>query len=220
MCDCDETWVDVKGYEGRYKVSSKGRVFTIEHQIRFEVNCSKRGKFMSKRTVPSGYRSPEICDGYHRIGLPVSNDGLTILNRAGQVHRLVAIHFIPNPDNKSDVNHLNGVKSHNCSNCNLEWSTRSENIKHAYAIGLQNNNVERYRKIQASHSANIAAGIWPKGKLIICKNNGVVYKSRTEASRQLGISLQQIYSSLERNGNPPAIERRAIDKRYDFMRLE
>lgn len=53
------------------------------------------------------------------------------------VHRLVAITFILNPDNKPSINHIDGNKQNNCVN-NLEWVTKSENEIHAYKIGLKN----------------------------------------------------------------------------------
>lgn len=56
------------------------------------------------------------------------------------IHRLVAIAFIPNKDKERDVvNHIDGVKTNNCVS-NLEWVTTSENIKHAYRIGLHKPN--------------------------------------------------------------------------------
>lgn len=55
------------------------------------------------------------------------------------LHRLVALHFIPNPENKPEVNHIDGDKSNNCVN-NLEWVTSSENKQHALATGLKTYN--------------------------------------------------------------------------------
>lgn len=53
-----------------------------------------------------------------------------------KVHRIIAQSFIPNPDNKKEVNHINGIKHDNRVQ-NLEWATHSENIKHSYKLGLK-----------------------------------------------------------------------------------
>lgn len=69
--------------------------------------------------------------GYQRVGLYVGN----YKSKTIKVHRLVAETFIDNIENKKDVNHIDGNKANN-NVCNLEWCTRSENIKHAFKLGL------------------------------------------------------------------------------------
>lgn len=101
-----EVWKDVKGYEGVYQVSNYGRV----RKITILKQCNKKG-----------YRKISL----HKQG--------TIKTFA--VHRLVAEAFIPNPDNKLEVNHINAIKDDNNVN-NLEWVTREENMKHAVNKGL------------------------------------------------------------------------------------
>lgn len=105
------TWKDVIGYEDLYSISNTGLVL---------------GKRSNKVLKPFCSR------GYARVSL--SNRGKTA---HVSVHRLVATHFIPNPDNKPQVNHINGDKLTNTA-INLEWVTCSENHKHAYKIGLKN----------------------------------------------------------------------------------
>ena len=71
---------------------------------------------------------PEI---HHKGYLRISAHGV----KPRFIHRLVAIHFIPNPDNLPQVNHIDGNKLNNKLN-NLEWCTDSDNKKHAYKTGL------------------------------------------------------------------------------------
>ena len=90
--------------------------------------ATKEGNILSSRkfNVPTIMKSHKDNNGYLRVSL---------LGKTCKVHRLVASAFIPNPENKPTVNHINGIKTDNRAD-NLEWATRSENTQHAYDSGL------------------------------------------------------------------------------------
>ena len=75
------------------------------------------------------WRTGSNTNGYRQINIPGEK-------KKSYVHRLVALAFIPNPENKEEVNHKNGRKNDNRV-CNLEWNTYSENLQHAYDTGLK-----------------------------------------------------------------------------------
>ena len=89
--------------------------------------------FPTKRRSRSKVLKPKTTwDGYLETTLIGDNGKYKCI----RTHRLVAIHFIPNPDNKPEVNHKDGNKFNNRAD-NLEWVTSSENQLHAYRTGLQ-----------------------------------------------------------------------------------
>lgn len=100
---------------------------TIEEFPTYEISTS--GKI--KRKNSSKVRKPFDNHGYDVVGLNVNG---TQINRL--VHRLVATTYLPNPMNKTEVNHIDGDKRNNCVS-NLEWVTASENLKHSYDTGLR-----------------------------------------------------------------------------------
>ena len=116
-----EQWKDIKGYEGIYQVSTLGRVRRLAGEIETE-----RGK----RYLPVRIKKAILVDGYLYYTLYIND-----IEERCAAHRLVAAAFIPNPENKPHVNHLNGDKTDNRAE-NLEWCTRSENMRHALATGL------------------------------------------------------------------------------------
>lgn len=117
-----EIWKDIKGYEGLYQISSFGNVKSLDRYI-----INKNG---DKQYFPGKYLTQGISDNYLKVILSKNNK-----QRTFRVHILVARAFIPNPENKPEVNHIDGNKKNNKVN-NLEWNTRSENEFHAYRNGL------------------------------------------------------------------------------------
>lgn len=112
-----EIWKDVIGFEGLYQVSNLGRVKILSKKIKSMSGYSIRKEKYTKMGPNSrGYTNAALTKG----GVP----------KIIGLHRLIAIHFIPNPENKPQINHKDGNKSNNKIN-NLEWCDASYNQTHA-----------------------------------------------------------------------------------------
>lgn len=112
-----EEWRDVSGFEGFYQVSSMGNVRGLRRQVK---NGSSFRIKQEKQMKPNTDK-----DGYKTVTLSKYSKCKTL-----KIHRLVAVAFIPNPEEKATVNHKNTIKSDNFIS-NLEWETRKENGAHA-----------------------------------------------------------------------------------------
>lgn len=108
-----EIWKNIDGYGQDYQVSNYGRIKSFKRY--------KEGKLLA---------TPATQQGYPQVSLSLNG-----VDQPHLVHRLVATHFLPNPENKPQVNHLDGNKLNNRVD-NLEWATPQENVQHAYNLGL------------------------------------------------------------------------------------
>lgn len=118
-----EIWKDIKCYENLYQVSNLGRVRSLDHYGSNGVSMILyRGKILKPWFDGRG--------NYLQVTLSKDNK-----HKKHQVHRLVAETFLPNIENKREVNHKNAIKTDNRLD-NLEWVTSKENKEHAKAMGL------------------------------------------------------------------------------------
>ncbi|QEE50332.1 hypothetical protein FUA48_12310 [Flavobacterium alkalisoli] len=117
----NEIWRDVLNYEGCYQISNLGRVKSVERKVK-----SSRSK-TGYRTIKEKLMTPLLSKyGYYRVHL--MKEGKSFI---AMVHRLIAEAFIPNPNNKPQVNHINLIRTDNRIE-NLEWMTNKENMRHAW----------------------------------------------------------------------------------------
>ena len=152
-----EIWKDIKGFEGLYKVSEKGCVYSMP------------------RPGTKGGLLEYIYDGtYYRVSLYKNG-----VRKRFFVHRILMETFVPNPLKKPEVNHIDGVKTNNDLK-NLEWVTRSENQLHAYSIGLQKPNVREAHKVRHEQTKRKVVQLDMNGKEI------QVFNSIQEAAKHIG----------------------------------
>lgn len=157
----NDEMVEVKDcIDGRYEIDSLGRLYSKDYN-----HTGKRKQL--KPSIRNGYQGVAIGKKYYSI------------------HRLVADVFLPNPENKPQVNHINGIKTDNRV-CNLEWVTAKENHAHAIMIGLAMAAKPRTQKVReackhtgrknASVSMAIADAVRSELKSVNTKVRG--YQSR------------------------------------------
>jgi len=142
-----EEWKEIEGFEGRFAINRDGEILSLI-----------RGR---KRKTQCGiYERVNLQDKYGK-------------KHTVSVHRLIANAFIPNPQNKPEVNHINGNKLDNNIE-NLEWVTRSENAQHAVDTGLMSG--------QKNDSKSIAVDMFTvEGEFI------KTFPSTMQVQRELGL---------------------------------
>lgn len=165
MITIKEEWKDIKNYEGLYQVSNLGNVKSLERN-------KSNGKGLVK--IDEKILTQNITNwGYCKVALYKNG-----ARKYYKVHRLVAEAFIPNPNNKEQINHIDGNKLNNNVN-NLEWNTRIENMNHARINGLCGNNTDSNYILLKDNNGKIISQYDGKTKLanIININSGKILKT-------------------------------------------
>ncbi|WP_200411333.1 NUMOD4 domain-containing protein [Virgibacillus salexigens] len=176
----NEIWKQIDGYAG-YEVSNLGRVRSLDREI-FGGN-KRRGKLL---------KPAKSKQGYLYVSLYRNRE-----SKKMRVHRLVAFMFIPNTENKYEVNHINGNKLNNKVN-NLEWVTREENNKHAYVTNLNSCIGEGHHqaKLTVKQVVDIHERLMRGERgVTLAREYGV--KKRTISDIKLGISWRSVTQNLK-----------------------
>lgn len=163
-----EIWKPIEGTNGKYEVSNTGKVRSLDYKNTGEI------RELKPATDPKGYLRTALSQG---------NKWKTV-----KIHRLVAQAFIPNPENKPQVNHKDGNKQNNCVE-NLEWATNYDNAHHALEHGLFKNSLEATKKANQARKKIVIA--------IDEHGNRRVFESQSEASRQLNINRRHLQLALK-----------------------
>lgn len=156
-----ELWKPIAGYEGLYQVSNHGNVRSL---FRYK-------KTLKPWAIGTGYLMVYLSKGKSR--------------RAFLVHRLVANAFIPNPENKPQVNHLDENRANN-NVSNLEWCTCRENHNH----GSHNEKISKANRNHPQKSKPVEQ-CTPNGEFIC------FYPSIAEAARKTGMNNSEICSCCQ-----------------------
>lgn len=176
-----EQWKPIAGTNGMYEVSSTGKVRSnnyLGHGKQQELSLAKDQK---------GYLRVQICKDGRR--------------QTVKVHREVAKAFIPNPENKAEVNHKDGNKENNHVS-NLEWATPRENTTHAYNSGLKEKTREWCRQMGSTIGRVALEKAIEKKKTPITAtrlSDGAVFEfiSQRDAAEKTGASQPNINKVLK-----------------------
>ena len=186
----EEVWKNIKGYEGRYKVSNKGRFLSLRY--------GRKGKYQDRK--PRLLKKSINSAGYYVVGL---------LGKQHFVHRLVADAFIPNPENKPCVDHID-TNTLNNDLANLRWSTIKENVNNPISREKRNQKLWELLKGKFGVDSNKHRKVYQyslEGKFI--KEWGCM----SDACRELGINS----SSMTKNCQGLQTQAKGYIWKYEYQ---
>lgn len=177
-----EKWKKIKGYP-RYSVSNLGRV-------RNDIT----GKILKGSHNPDGYMQVKLTKKKHE-------------SKYIRVHRLVAQAFIPNPENKPQVNHIDGIRDNNIVT-NLEWVTNKENSIHSWTV-LGRTVTDEWRnniKKSKQHISDDTRKRMSEGQ----KRRNLIYDNNPNAKKVMRIEDEKIYDTMKEAAEDVGIDYRLI----------
>lgn len=164
-----DIWREIPLYNGRYKINTNGDIVSC---ARISVDSRGPNRGRTQKIKEKTLRSFDNSTGYKQVNL-IDGNGV---EKKKYVHRLVALTFLPNPNNLTDVNHKDGDKSNNRVS-NLEWVTHAENVRHS---------IEKL--------GNKPKG--PKAKKVMNTITGEIFTSVKEVSKKYEAPTSSIYAQI------------------------
>lgn len=203
-----EIWKDIQGYEGLYQVSNLGRVKSLGRNVKRPL--TKIGYVWQPEKI---LKPNKTKYGYLKITLRKNNK-----SKYFTVHRLVAITFIPNPENKPQIDHINADKTNNSVN-NLRWVTCKENINNPLTL-IKNSGKNHYlygknlseetkqnirkahlgKKISEETKEKLRGKNNPRSRSIKNLNTNEIFDSVRNAGKKYGVHHSSILYAIKHNG--------------------
>ena len=168
-------WKPIPGTNDLYFANENGEIMSSPRKRAFVSHKTIEGEYLRKGKI---LKQPLNKNGYPCVTIKLLDGSQKFIT----VHKLIATTFIPNPENKPQINHIDGNKLNNAVS-NLEWCTVQENIIHAYKMGLNKAGKAWLGKAGKDHPNSIpVVAYYPDGSVY------KEYESACLAAKDMGLS--------------------------------
>lgn len=174
-------WYDIPGFEGYYQITKDGQLRSIPRIVfNGKTNSIRKGVTLKTNINNKGYK---YC------ALSMNGKPKKYL-----LHRLIAITFIDNPENKPDIDHINGIKTDNSIE-NLRWSTHKENCNNPKTLLKGETAANFGKKFTIEQRINMSNS--RKKRKVICLNNLMIYESIQKAANEMNLNISGLVKNCK-----------------------